>query len=164
MSIHIYTDMDPSKPATPPFGSDVMSLTSTVTSSPLRSPGLRKGNSNQGISVEDVTRPVPGWPAFARKIASTPAFKAFPSFTDLDVKCLLYYQAKLISLRKKLHEAEYNDYVRGDSLQSHFAGNLEYLMECEEGSEQRKLIEEIGTVLDKYSRPLWELQYKKDDC
>ena len=104
-------------------------------------------------AFKDVVCPIPGWPAFARKIAENPALEAFPSFTDLSVKCLLYYEAKLVSLRKSLHEAECKDYFGGNT-QSHFAQDLEYLTECNEAREQRELVEEIGTVLNKYSKLL----------
>jgi hypothetical protein len=166
MSIHIYTDMDSSEPATSNSGSEKMSPTTTAFSSPspLSSPGITKNRSNGSVAMEDVTGPIPGWPALARTIASKPAFVVFPSFTDLNVKSLLYYQAKLIKLRKELHEAEYQDFFNGDSSQIHFAEDLDWLFDSVQSDseqkdleycpEQLKILEKIRIILDKYSKLL----------
>lgn len=107
---------------------------------------------------KDVNSLVPGWPALARRIANKPAFLAFPAFTDLNVKSLLYYKAELISLRKKLHEEEYNDRFNGEGPQTSFAENLDFLIGCgrlrKEKPKQWELIEEIRTILDKYNTAL----------
>jgi len=92
-----------------------------------------------------------------------PAFEAFPSFTDLNVKSLLYYEAQLILLRKKLHDAECDDYYNGDQLQQSYSQSMELLIESAEDSGmippgQWSLIEEIRTVLAKYSKPKCALQ------
>jgi hypothetical protein len=111
--------------------------------------------------MEDVTGTIPGWPTLARTIANKPAFVAFPSFTDLNVKSLLYYQAELIKLRKELHKAEYQDFYHGDSSQGRFAKDLEWLFDSvqsdseqkdsEQSPEQLKILEKIRIILDKYS-------------
>ncbi len=119
-------------------------------------------NSIRAMPSEDVNSQVPGWPALARRIANKPAFLAFPAFTDLNVKSLLYYEAELISLRKKLHEEEYNDRFNGEGPQTSFAENLDFLIGCgrlrKEKPKQWELIEKIRTILDKYSESLRELQ------
>jgi hypothetical protein len=146
--------MDTIEPGTPNSKVDVMPPTIEGISSTLGSPGRRNDSRNQGISLDDVNGPVPGWPAFARIIANKPAFQAFPSFADLSAKSLLYYQAELISLRKKLHEAEYEDHYQGDGDQTYFAEDLDYLIEYgrrEEKPKQWELMEQIRTVLNKYS-------------
>jgi hypothetical protein len=171
MSIHIYTGMDPSEPATSNSGSEKMSPTTTAFSSPSQSPnpGITKNRPNGSVTMEDVTGTVPGWPALARTIANKPAFVAFPSFNDLNVKSLLYYQAELIKLRKELHEAEYQDYFHGDASQNHFAEDLDWLFDSvqsdseqkdsdqkdsEQSPEQLRILEKIRIILDKYSKLL----------
>jgi hypothetical protein len=56
--------------------------------------------------ADDANNPVPRWPSLARLIASSPALEAFPSFLNLAIKSLLYYQAGLIHLRKELHRVK----------------------------------------------------------
>lgn len=58
----------------------------------------------------DLEKPLRGWPQLAKLISVTPGFEAFPAFTDLNLKSLLYYQAEITRLRQKLHEAEYADH------------------------------------------------------
>jgi hypothetical protein len=70
----------------------------------------------------------------ARVIARNPELEALPSFSDLAIKSLLYYQEELISLRKQLHEAEYQDYFQGDGASSYFAEDLEWLFDAREDS------------------------------
>jgi hypothetical protein len=80
------------------------------------------------------------------------------------VKSLLYYEAQLILLRKKLHDAECNDYFNGDKTQHSYSQSMEILIRRAELSgvvppEQWNLIEEIRTVLAQYSKPKCELQH-----
>jgi hypothetical protein len=127
-----------------------------------------------GPADEDVTRPVNGWPALAKLIADNPDLEAFPSFTDLNIKSLLYYQAELIRLRKLLHEAEYEDYRQPEAEKvSKFADDLGFLFRGRDRAEQSEgkqlpgekpevpkpevpkqwvLIEKIRIVLEKYSK------------
>jgi hypothetical protein len=63
-------------------------------------------NFNPDDRAENANYPVPGWPSLARFISQTPDLEAFPSFSDLAIKSLLYYQAELASLRKELNKAE----------------------------------------------------------
>jgi hypothetical protein len=148
-----------------------MSPTTTAFSSPSQSPnpGITKNRPNGSVAIEDVTGTVPGWPALARTIANKPAFVAFPSFNDLNVKSLLYYQAELIKLRKELHETEYQDYFHGDASQIHFAEDLDWLFDSvqsdseqkdsdqkdsEQSPEQLRILEKIRIILDKYNAAL----------
>jgi hypothetical protein len=161
MSLSIYTpshsDMSASDPGTPNSGSEKMSSSNTAVSTPLGSPGMIQSAPNSGLSPKDVTLPIPGWPALARRVANTPDFQAFPSFTDLNIKSLLYYQAQLILLRKKLHKVEFKDYYNSndEDLPSRFAEDLQYLIEGKGNPEQWDLIEQIRTVLDRYSKSRW---------
>ncbi len=157
--------MDTSEPGSPGSLSDARSSTITANSSLPESPGIKNDNQNQPIPPTDINCPVPGWPALAKSIANKPAFEAFPSFTDLNVKSLLYYQAQLILLREKLHKEECNDYFNGDVKQHHYSENMELLIRCanrpgEVPPGQWKLIEDIRTVLAQYSKPQCELQHK----
>lgn len=118
----------------------------------------------RGVSMKDVNTPVPGWPALTRVIARNPELEAFPSFSDLAIKSLLYYQAELVYLRKQLHQVEYRDYFHGNEPESNFAEDLEQLfMVRESGTEPEQwiIMEKIRRVLEKYSALLstfWEVR------
>lgn len=117
-------------------------------------------------AATDVNNPVPGWPSLAKRIISRNEFEAFPSFSDLAIKSLLYYQAELVHLRKKLHKAEWADFRRDppDDAASipaaRFAEDINLLFEARDQAiqentqlpEQWILIEQIRTTLDKYSQ------------
>lgn len=113
--------------------------------------------------TKDVNIPVLGWPTLANVIAQKSDLEAFPTFRDLNIKSLLYYQAELVHLRKKLHKAEWADFLTSDdeSLASTYGDNLRSLFVDRDSStdsiplpEQWVLIEKIRTVLEKYSEPL----------
>lgn len=138
--------------------SDTQSPTSTAVATPTSS-----RSSDLDAASEDVKRPVPGWPLLAKIMAGKPDLEAFPSFTDLNIKSLLYYQAELISLRRKLHEAEYEDYRKTNTNEpaSSFHYDLDFLFtvrdnvdDPEDWPEQWKLMERIRVVLEKYSKQL----------
>ncbi len=137
---------------------DTQSSTSTAVTTPTSST-----SSDIDAASEDVKRPVPGWPLLAKIIAGKPDLEAFPSFTDLNIKSLLYYQAELVWLRRKLHEAEYEDYRKTDSGEpaSRFHYDLDFLFTVRDNEddpqdwpEQWKLMERIRVVLEKYSKQL----------
>lgn len=111
--------------------------------------------------ANNVNRLVYGWSALARIMDDVPRLQSFASFSDLTIKSLLYYQAELSYLRKRLHEAEWQDYRRPDiELSPSFASDLRFLIEARDDSiasagalpEQWVLIERIRTTLDKYSK------------
>jgi len=101
---------------------------------------------------DDLNNPVEGWPRVALLMAKTPDFAAFSRFRDLNVKNLLYYQAQLTRLRRKLHEQEYDDVRdRGeDDEVRKYANRADFLMTAE-GSAQLKLVVEIRGLLKAYS-------------
>jgi hypothetical protein len=147
--------------ASTPF-SDKSTASTTAVSSSAVQPRPRVNPS------DDVNNSVPGWPALARLISQHPELEAFPSFSDLALKSLLYYQAELIYLRKELHEAEYKDY-RNMGISAHFAENLEYLFAARDEDahtpKQWVIIEKIRHTLEKYRalfQPSIEGFYKKD--
>jgi len=118
--------------------------------------------------ANNVNSPVPGWPKLAKIIAKIPDLEAFASFTDLNIKSLLYYQAELIYLRKALHKAEYVDYRQSSEEDaSLFAEDLTFLIEARDESIQNQelppkqwiIIEKIRTTLEKYNAAL--LQFSK---
>jgi hypothetical protein len=159
MNISFYSDMDPTDPGTP-YSKSEKSMTSTAAGSPPGSPEKQQPPSAPFVITPNVETATPGWPALARTIADNAALEAFPSFADLNVKSLLYYQAELVLLRKKLHFAEFNDHRNGDATQKKFAGDLQGLINNVrdkpkvEQPKQWQLIEEIRFVLDKYSKPI----------
>jgi hypothetical protein len=136
--------------------------TMSEVSTQIGSPTLTEPN-----PADDVNRPVHGWPTLAKVIAQKPDLEAFASFTDLNIKSLLYYQAELLTLRKKLHQLEWEDNRRTRDDSSKYADNLDYLIRDRDANvqsienkapmqvplpEQWKLIERIRTTLDKYSK------------
>ncbi len=84
-------------------------------------------------------------------MAKTPDFAAFSRFRDLNIKSLLYYQAQLTNLKKKLHELEYEDARSKDKSKEKFASRADFLMTSED-SEQFKLITKIRLLLKEYSK------------
>jgi hypothetical protein len=108
--------------------------------------------------VEDYPEvPVPGWPHVAMLMAKTPDFASFSRFRDLNIKSLLYYQAELTKLRKKLHEQEWEDYRRGDNKARDYAERADFLINSKKKDchEQWKLVEEIRIILKEYSESKW---------
>lgn len=119
---------------------------------------------------DDLEKPVHGWPELAKLISVTPDFEAFPAFTDLNLKSLLYYQAELTILRKKLHEAEYDDYRSLDleELQPHeYAKRLDKMFLSRNDTfksnpkwqRQWTLIKQIRELLKEYNDAL--IQYSQ---
>lgn len=140
-----------------PVSPNALSETTTFVPSTPTSP------SSASDLSDDVNKVVPGWPALAKLISERPALESFPSFADLNIKSLLYYQAELISLRKDLHKAEWADHRTSDEEDSSkFADALDFLLICgnsEEKPEQWELIERIRIVLEKYNTAL--IQYSQ---
>jgi Family of unknown function (DUF6594) len=145
--------------------SDTQSLTSTAigSGSPTGSPNPSNNTSGEQDPSKDVNKQVPGWPELAKLIAENPDLEAFPAFTDLQIKSLLYYQAELIYLRKELHAAEWNDHRNGNSSDgsSEFATDLELLYLVASAArddenvttpKQWELMVQIREVLEKYSK------------
>ncbi|CCD54256.1 hypothetical protein BofuT4_P129560.1 [Botrytis cinerea T4] len=118
---------------------------------------------------EDTERPLPGWPLVSKLIAQYPDLEAFKAFRDLNIKSLLYYQAELENLRKKLHKAEYEEHQQGEqdgiTKASMMAMNLDYYLlharmddsKCK--SKQVKIMKQIRLVLKEYNDAL--LQYSQ---
>jgi hypothetical protein len=114
---------------------------------------------NPGDPANNVNYPVAGWPTLAQIIAQKPDLEAFPSFKDLSIKSLLYYQAELISLRKELHKVEWADFRISNEDSSSFAENLSHLISArnkairnkEDPPQQWIIIEKIRNTLEKYS-------------
>jgi hypothetical protein len=102
------------------------------------------------VTQDDLDEPVKGWPQLAFFIARNPKLAAFSRFGDLNVKSLLYYQAQLIRLRKKLHLQEKRDEEGGNEATKDFANRADSLV-VSEGSAQWKLITEIRLLLKEYS-------------
>jgi len=109
-------------------------------------------------------RPVPGWPTLAAIITERPDLGSFPTFTDLSVKSLLYYQAELIFLRKRLHKAEWKEYRQAKKEGSKFPDNQnlhksilaheQALKKGDKVPEQWMYIDRIRTTLERYHAAL----------
>lgn len=119
---------------------------------PASNPRSSSSDSDDENDVtKDLTNPVEGWPRVALLMAKTPDFAAFSRFSDLNIKSLLYYQAQLINLKKKLHELEYEDKRSQDKFKEQFASRADFLVTSED-SEQFQLIKKMRLLLKEYSR------------
>ncbi|KAL5314272.1 hypothetical protein ACEPPN_018697 [Leptodophora sp. 'Broadleaf-Isolate-01'] len=159
MPITIYTH-DQIHPATMNTGAPRTTISQTTATDP----------------VPSVNCPVDGWPTLAKIIAEKPDLEAFASFTDLNIKSLLIYQAELIHLRKALHNAEYADFRSSEyEDSSSYAENLEALIGARDDSVESMgnskptdripmplqwvIIEKMRITLEKYNAAL--LQYSQ---
>ncbi|KAH8672829.1 hypothetical protein BGZ60DRAFT_557793 [Tricladium varicosporioides] len=122
---------------------------------------------------DEENNPIPGWPKFSNLITTNPGLEAFPSYRDLNIKSLLYYQAELDTLREKLYKRELYDYNALQSLPEsergahpHPAEDVDHLLAMEDDGNdlnaepaQRDLIVEIRKVLKAYNEAL--IQYSQ---
>lgn len=112
--------------------------------------------SSESENNEPPEEPVPGWPRVAELMAQTQDFAAFKRYRDLNVKSLLYYQAEIEVLRKKLHKEEWEDSQRGDENQGVYARRIDYMIKSkdkETGTQWRTMIE-LRKVLKEYNKAL----------
>jgi len=103
----------------------------------LQSQVARDPSPTPGGDANNVNRPVPGWPVLARVITKNLNLEAFPTFTDLSIKSLPYYDAELIYLRKRLHRAELTDYRYEEDDNAFFGENLEHFFIARDEAIQR---------------------------
>jgi len=98
--------------------------------------------------------PCHGYPELAHLIVQHPGFESFQVFRDLQIKSLLYYQAQLAELRKKLHKWEWVDHRSGTGNAETWCADITTLMASAEteDSEQINMIKEIRGVLKEYSK------------
>jgi uncharacterized protein (DUF4415 family) len=109
--------------------------------------------SSESENNEPPEGPVPGWPRVAELMAQTQDFAAFKRYRDLNVKSLLYYQAEIEMLRKKLHKEEWADSQRGDDNQRLYARRIDYMIKSKNkntGTQWQTVIE-LRRVLKEYS-------------
>jgi hypothetical protein len=109
--------------------------------------------SSEPENNESPEEPVPGWPRVAELMAQTQDFTAFKRYRDLNVKSLLYYQAEIEMLRKKLYKEEWADSQRGDDNQSLYARRIDYMIRSKgknTGTQWQTVIE-LRKVLKEYS-------------
>lgn len=151
-SLHIqsHASSQSSEPTTPASLSHSHS-TATAVASPSYTQTSYDNESDPAYNLE---KPLHGWPKVAQVLAKTPDFQAFPAFTDLNIKSLLYYQVELTQLREKLHEKEYEDYREGENRgiksASRFARSAHKLIASGE-TKQWALVKQIRDVLKEYS-------------
>jgi hypothetical protein len=65
------------------------------------------------VPAKDLKKPCHGYPALANLMFNYPSMESFQAFRDLHIKSLLYYQAKLDTIRKELHKLEWEDHCKG---------------------------------------------------
>jgi hypothetical protein len=135
------------------------STAGTSTSEPETTPNEPRAGVFLDVA-DDISAPVPGWPLLAKAMGDNAAFKVFPTFNDLNMKNLLYYQAELDYLRRRLHKAEWRDYrTPSDEETSFFASNFEFLFLLRDEAladnqtppEQWVLMNKIREALKEYS-------------
>ncbi|KAF5873537.1 uncharacterized protein Bfra_004999 [Botrytis fragariae] len=156
-----------SEPASPTSNSQT---DETVIGTPTSPPPFTSGPWDEiKDPSKDLNRPLPGWPLVSKLIAQYPDLEAFKAFRDLNIKSLLYYQAELENLSRKLHQAEYNEHRQGEqegiTRASMMAMNLDYYLiharmddnKCK--SKQVKIMKQIRVVLKEYNDAL--LQYSQ---
>jgi hypothetical protein len=108
-----------------------------------------------GKNLED---PCHGWPELAQWMCEYPALETFQSFKDLHVKSLLYYQAELAGMRKKLHFQEWADHRAGKfKFASRLSSRADLLLFLEGkpeagASKQIDLVKKMRGVLKEYSK------------
>ncbi|KAE9378488.1 hypothetical protein N431DRAFT_501113 [Stipitochalara longipes BDJ] len=115
-------------------------------------------------SVYDLTKPCHGWPELANVICKQPGFEAFPSYKDLHIKSLLYYQAELDGIRRELHEQEWIDHRLNPFEDAYtLSSRADTLLLCdgETGDKGAQIdkVKRMRIVLKEYSDAL--LQYSK---
>jgi len=105
---------------------------------------------------KDLRSPVPGWPKVALQMSDTPDFAAFSRFRTLNIKSLLYYQAEITKLQKKLHEQEWDDYRLGDEDARDYAAYANFLADSAKYGDgvQWKLVKDLRVLLKEYSKPI----------
>lgn len=167
-------------PASPTGTFSQASMTEVPSAQPSPLPGLKFEDTRDILDESEdddddelaprnnLEKPLPGWPELAKVISTTPDFEAFPAFTDLNLKSLLYYQAELTLLRRKLHEAEYDDSrtlahdglepgAYGKRLDKMFLSRNDKFKDKPKWQKQWTLIKQIRELLKEYSTLQWSL-------
>ncbi len=121
--------------------------------------------------ADDLEQPLHGWPEVAKLMAKYPGFEAFPTFKDLQLKSLLYYQAELVALRRKLHELEWEDHRNSDFNGAEvICKRVDKLLICgarekdPDARKQMELVSKIRTVLKDYSRSIVPTTVRQYTC
>jgi hypothetical protein len=119
---------------------------------------------DQKDSVFDLTKPCHGWPELTKVICKQPSFEAFPSYKDLHIKSLLYYQAQLDGIRRDLHKQEWIDHRLNPFEDAYtLSSRADTLLLCDgktgdEGAQIDK-VKEMRTVLKEYSKVIFQKGY-----
>jgi hypothetical protein len=121
------------------------------------------------VEIEVPKDPLPGWPMVTKLITDVPDFEAFPTFKALNIKSLLYYQAELDDIQRRLHKLEYEDNILGERRGLEDAQvwgeRADYIMACEyEDPAHRKqwdLIQRMRKVLKAYSEQYFRFKVNR---
>lgn len=113
---------------------------------------------------KDLNKPLHGWPALAKEMERYPDFEAFPTFRDLNIKSLLYYQAELDDFRHRLQLREWKDHRENafedaDTLNQNIKALLKGKGTGDRRETQLNLITDMRKVLKEYNDAL--LQYSQ---
>ena len=109
--------------------------------------------------------PLHGWPNLARLMTVNADLQAFPAFTELNLKSLLYYQAELTDLKHELRQREWEDHISGDFYDAKlFAERVDVLLrsrdrEISSQSRQWDLMVRIRQVLNDYSKIYFNISF-----
>lgn len=101
-------------------------------------------------------------------IAKNPGFEAFPSYKDLHIKSLLYYQAELAEIKKELHIQEWVDHRLNPFENAYtLSSRVDTLLLCDDKTEAEKtaqidLVKKMRIVLKDYSKVIVQNGYHSD--
>lgn len=103
----------------------------------------------------EMPKKVRGYPHLADKIGSQPRYAIFRRFGAINAENLLYLQAELTDLEKKLHEQQKADSESGHDNKSKYSLNWYWLNVSASGDDgdtyQLDLVLKIRETLEKYS-------------
>ena len=96
---------------------------------------------------------VPGYPRLAEGMAHAPETSIFRMYGALGRRFLMYDQAEVVDVYRKLIEVEQTDYKSIDGDKSKYSSNYMHLKHSESDMDhvQWKLIKELERAYDKYS-------------
>ncbi|PQE18164.1 hypothetical protein CJF30_00009314 [Rutstroemia sp. NJR-2017a BBW] len=108
------------------------------------------------VQIQVPKDPLPGWPMVTKLITDVPDFEAFPSFRALNIKSLLYYQAELDDIQRRLHKLEYEDNILGERLgledAREWGKRADYIMACEYEDQAHRKQWELIQRMRKYAQ------------
>jgi hypothetical protein len=106
------------------------------------------------MAMKSPPQQVNGYPKLARYMGASPEIAIFRRFVALNAKNLLYLQAELVHLEKKLHEFETRDSQSSEGMKSQYARDWFWLSRSENdgNDDQWQTVLAIRKKLVEYSK------------